>query len=912
VDVRPSERSATVTAALALLLSTAGHMMLETARDALFLARLPPSTLPWMYLIIAGLGLLLTKLLPQRKKSSTASIAMVVAAVVALVFWLLLDAPTRPGLYALFIWTGTFGAVVTVELWLLLGGVFDVGQAKRLFGLIGAGAVLGATLGAFVARTVAVNAGAKQLLIAAAITFAVAAVPTLLLERKAAAMTAEADDVRDPEAARDPVARRSLRDDLRLTLRDRYLFRIGVFLVLGTITLAVVDYIFKSTIADEVDKEKLAQAFATYYLGFNVLSLIVQVAFTGLGLRLLGVQRALYVLPALVVAASVGVFVVPTLVAAVALRSTDGALRHSLHRTTTELLFLPLQDAERRRAKPVIDLLAQRGGQALAAVGVLLLVQLGAKNRELAVVTIVFGLAWIAVGTRVGGPYVDAFRKRLRRGAIDIDDRVPDLDLGALEALFSALNSSKDAEVMGALDMLSAQGRGRLIPALILYHPSKEVVLRALGLLVDSGRTDFLPVTKRLLDHADAEVRSAALRARAKVANDRTELESMLDDPRPEMRATALVALGATGGSSKADSASQLGEMLQHQDPVVMFSVIRAMGAEPMAEFAPELIRVAARSSSGLVRSEAAVSLGRVATAFRETLPEIAEALLELLPQREEGPYARAALASLGEPALAMLDRYLRTPEARGPKAWAAVRALREFAPEATAPMLLHHLRESPDAIVRHRCLRYLKRLRAEFSHVVVDEGALVEIAKQTMREAVSFVELRVLLEREAAKSLARLTAAGQLLASLLVDKHAHAVTRMFMLLGLVHPAEDFDRVARGLSSKDSKIRASSRELCQNVVGPLLREQLSSLIDDVDDDTRLDQSLGRDRRKTVPYEELLRELALHAGELGVLARYHARELGIELGEEVALPEQDDSMFVRKIVEAQPVHAAHDA
>src|SRR5688572_24972174 len=39
-----------------------GHSMLETARDALFLSSLPASRLPWVYLVIAGLAVLVARL----------------------------------------------------------------------------------------------------------------------------------------------------------------------------------------------------------------------------------------------------------------------------------------------------------------------------------------------------------------------------------------------------------------------------------------------------------------------------------------------------------------------------------------------------------------------------------------------------------------------------------------------------------------------------------------------------------------------------------------------------------------------------------------------------------------------------------------------------------------------------------
>ena len=51
--VRPAERRLVFGATITLFGILAGHALLETARDALFLGRLPASQLPWVYLLIA-------------------------------------------------------------------------------------------------------------------------------------------------------------------------------------------------------------------------------------------------------------------------------------------------------------------------------------------------------------------------------------------------------------------------------------------------------------------------------------------------------------------------------------------------------------------------------------------------------------------------------------------------------------------------------------------------------------------------------------------------------------------------------------------------------------------------------------------------------------------------------------------
>jgi ATP:ADP antiporter, AAA family len=57
LDVRPEERRPAATAFLVLFGILAAHTVLETARDALFLARLPPSQLPpWMSDLVSGVS----------------------------------------------------------------------------------------------------------------------------------------------------------------------------------------------------------------------------------------------------------------------------------------------------------------------------------------------------------------------------------------------------------------------------------------------------------------------------------------------------------------------------------------------------------------------------------------------------------------------------------------------------------------------------------------------------------------------------------------------------------------------------------------------------------------------------------------------------------------------------------------
>ena len=62
----------------------------------------------------------------------------------------LADSARLPGIF--YVWVNCFGVIAPVQAWSFANSLFDTRQAKRLFGLIGAGASLGAMSAGVLAR----------------------------------------------------------------------------------------------------------------------------------------------------------------------------------------------------------------------------------------------------------------------------------------------------------------------------------------------------------------------------------------------------------------------------------------------------------------------------------------------------------------------------------------------------------------------------------------------------------------------------------------------------------------------------------------------------------------------------------------------------------------------------------------
>ena len=863
-DVRPDERRGAFSAFLTLFGILAAHTLLETARDALFLASLPPSQLPWLYLAMAALAVGLSQarwgVVSSLVGSARLSALLAACSAITFGFWLAGEGHHAWMVRALYIWTGIVGTLAGLQFWLVLGELYTISQAKRLYRLIGLGSLLGAVTGAGLARVLSGSLPSEHLILAAALALAVTALGPALMLRSARAFETPARPVHPTPAE----ALRFLRD-------QPYLTRLAGLVLLSTVALTLADYVFKSAVARHVPAEELGSFFGTFYMVLNLLALAMQLLVMGWLLRVVGLHRSLWVLPALLSLGAIGVAFGGGLLAALLLKGADGSLRHSLHRTGTELLYLPIPDSLRARAKPLIDVLGQRGGQALASIFILGELTLNRGDTVLAAAAALLGVVWIVWAAELKPHYIELFRRALREGALQDRVDVPDLDLGSLEALMAALNSADDAEVVAGLDLLEAEGRARLVPALILYHPSPSVVVRALHVFERSGRKDFVPIADRLLSHPDEEVRAVALRARTAAEPERRLLEAARHDASPLVRATARVGLVAHRWAP----VDVLDELMASGSHEARVALVRAVERRPTADFEPVLLRLAEDADAAVRRH---VAHAMEALRLERFLP----ALISMLAARETRVDARGALLSYGPAGLRRLDEALSDPQVPRDTRRQLPRAISSFAADAAARVLLKHLPGEADGMVRFHIIKALGRIGADHPEVRFEAKPLEEATARTVTTALRLVHWGLVFARGAAEHRRRVTPGHELLVTLFADKRTHAVERVFRLLSLQYRGEDFKRMHRGLRSPDAKVRAGSRELLENLLAPPLRDAVVALVDEVSDATRLLRGRAYYRPAPLGYEELLLQLLEQTSEtVRCIAAYHIAELDLK-------------------------------
>jgi hypothetical protein len=493
----------------------------------------------------------------------------------------------------------------------------------------------------------------------------------------------------------------------------------------------------------------------------------------------------------------------------------------------------------------------------------------------------VLSVAWLVLAWTIRPRYLDVFRETLRQGRADLSGDVPELDIGALEALISALSSRRDAEVLGALDLLADLNRIRLVPSLVLFHPSKTIVLRSLELFVQGERDDFVPVSDRLLEHADPEIRAAALRSRAAVDPDPEFLRAHLTAEHEELRATALVALASRGELDPNEQRVAFDAYATSEARRALAQAIAAVhdakthGARDAAARAPieEAAAKLARDDDPETRTcavEAIVALG--STSFGPLL-------VDLLRDRFVGLAAAEALGAMGDATIDLLDKTLDRTDADAETKWRVVHALARSSSERAVEILARRAVRTEDTGLRIRILRALRSVQASGARIPLDRADLVVLAEAAVAAGAKALSFRVAHGHLVKTRLdVAHTPGAELLKSLLRDKEIEAVDRVFLVLSLLHPGERLGRVQRGLDAPSPKTRASARELLENLLKGTLRDRVLAMVDDVDDETRLSR-IGTERTEET-YRELLEAMVEQGGELGALAIYHAKEAGL--------------------------------
>jgi AAA family ATP:ADP antiporter len=792
VDLRPGERRAFVGSFFVLLLTVAAHTLLETARDALFLSELPPQMLTWVYVTVALASLVVVPASAKLARAAGVKVGLVVSLLVTafVASWFRVRAPTPALVFALYV-LGTLSATLLVgQFWMLASLLFSPAEGRRLFGPLSAGGVLGAVAGASIASVLLELAPVRSLLGAAALFYFGAALVTTTVDVEA--RIAPAGGV--PFGAGLPELR-----------RHPFVLRLALMTALSVAASVVIDFLFKARVSSEISEKELGPFFARYQLVLNAASLVLQVIVSGPLVQRVGVVGLALFAPFLLALCGVAVAVSGTAFSlVVVLKATDAAVRNSLARVSTELLWAPVENAT--RARGAVDVIVTRGAQALAGallLGVGMRFDLTPETLTLSVVALL--TLWLAVGAGIRAPYIELFRRALQRDNFGRDFKLGELDLTSVETLVEALARPDPAEVIAAMNVLAERGRTRLVPALLLYHHDEEVLVRALQLFGSSGRKDWHALGERALDHPSPRVQQAAVRAFA-VAGVESVLLKVKEHPSASLRAFAALYLSQHGGRPL-DGHPLSFELFADDDAShsLKLAFIELLVAHPTPDATRLLLGFAELPALSSAATEALAQVGDV-----EAIPF----LVGRLRVAEDRVAARKGLVRLGEPALQALEAALSDSRVERRTRIHVPRSISVFKNPEAVRILLGVLANEEDGLVRYKALRGLQEIALSTS-LKIDRGVVLS---EILRNSAEHLRLHALHHVIGMELAGKMRSSVKLVLELLEDKIQQSRDRLARLLQVAHRGDDIPAIFAALESGDRRTRGRAVEFLDALI----------------------------------------------------------------------------------------------
>jgi AAA family ATP:ADP antiporter len=809
-----------------LFLTMASSVASKAARDALFLDRYRAVDLPYVDIAIAALvGIVAGLYIRIGHRTNLRNLLvgnLLFFASNALLFWWWAAVSVLESnllFIVLYVWVGVFSVLAPSQVWTLANYVMTTREAKRAFGFIGSGAILGWIVGGFATRTAVSRFGTESMLGFVALSLMGCSALVIYIWRHRPAYLGDGQPATGSERQTG-----GLWTSLGLVRDSPYLRAIAWLVLISAVATTVAGWQFKAIAKAAIPgTDDLAMFFGTFNMIAGLVSLVLQLLLTGRVLRTAGVGAALFIVPTAMMMGQVGIIILGTLVAAAMLKASDQVLRYSIDKATVELLYLPVPAAHTFRVKSFIDTVVYRVGDATGGLIVLAFAAaIGLSPREMAWIGIVLVAAWVGVALVARRQYVENLRESIHQHRVDFERAsVPLMDRDASRLISSRLKGST-REISYALSLFEMAHDRKVHPAVrgLLHHDQPEIRRQAISLLARAG---------------DGSVKD--------------EVEKLLSDASLDVRTEALLYLTAFDQVDPLERIGQLGDFDDFSIRAALVAFLARPGRTQNVEAAKLLLSKMVEESGAQdrrTRLEAAKLI--------EMLPDLFDRELRTLLDDDDVEVARTAIAAAGRlKKRVLIDRLidrLREPDL----ADAATAALAEFGDRIVGTLRDYLTDSQMPTEVRREIPKVLQAIATPAAQVVLTESVLDRDVVLRYHTIAALNKLgQAHPERSADRKLIEMVLGAeimghyrsyQVLATLgtsldetnpishgLDESMEKEAERIFRLLKILYPEYDMHSAHVGLQSADPVVHDNAVEFLDSVLPPEVRALIVPLFD---------------------------------------------------------------------------------
>ncbi|TVZ59250.1 AAA family ATP:ADP antiporter [Flavobacteriaceae bacterium MAR_2010_105] len=838
-------------------------LIVKPTISSLFLSELTSSALPLGYVLTAIMAVIgsffYDKALEKYPLNVIIDRTLIGSVISLILFGIAFNFNFNKGvlLFIPYVWVAIFGLLAASQFWILANLVYNVREAKRVFGFIGAGAIAGGIFGGYLTSILTRLLSTENLLFVAALFLSICIPITRRI------WTTEIATLNTFQVSK----RSSPKSDspFKLIKQSRLLSLIALVVGISVLIAKLVDYQYSDYASKLISNpDELTSFFGFWFSTLSVISLIIQLFLTKRIVGTFGVGKSLLWLPTGILIGSILLLIVPQLWVVVFIKIVDGSLKQSVNKAATELLSIPIPIDIKKKTKTFTDVVVDSIATGLA--GFILIFFINALNISstyISLIIIALISIWLYVIYQLKQEYVVSFKTLLEEPSPK-KEKASKKEIKVTSIIDTVLNVFKEGNEKQILHMLQKTLEvkdERFFYGIqqLLDHPSSDVKALAIENLYFLRTENVSTAISLLIHDQDQQVTTAAFRYLLKhhqkhnvelfdtylFSDDHTIANAALIGLSLELR-NNIQLQNRFNLSTKIERAlTQYQSLTDATDKTHKINAVLEAIGNARLESHYKVIKTHLNSENMEVLKVAILSASKT---FEH---QFISKIVSHLSVKDARKSAMEALFLYGEPIMDVLYKKIKNETIELEDAVFVIQIIEKFASQKAINTLIK-LTGDTEHVIKVEAIEALKRLKWNHSHLKIKDRFIVDkildechLYQNTLSVIHSQIVIQYKKKAQSPESQEENEARKRLI-QLLESRLDRQLERIFRFLGIKYPPNDVDSILPTILKGKEEQRIHAIEFLDNILDSQLKKELIPVAESI-----LVETISEEKIKTL-------------------------------------------------------------
>ncbi|MEX1381787.1 Npt1/Npt2 family nucleotide transporter [Lutibacter sp.] len=849
-DLKEDELKKTLLLQLNIFLLITTLLIVKPTINSLFLSELTSSALPLGYVLTAIMAIIgsyfYDKILEKKPLNKVIEGTLLGAVISLIIFGIAFTINIAGGLllYIPYIWVAIFGLLTASQFWILANLVYNVREAKRVFGFIGAGAIAGGIFGGYLTSLLATFIKTESLLFVAAILLAGCLPITKYIWRnEVVKLNSFQVSFRSNPKEESP---------FKLIKQSKLLSLIAIVIGLSVLVAKLVDYQYSDYASKFIeDPEKLTAFFGFWFSTLSVISLLVQLFLTQRIVGTFGVGKSLLWLPSGILIGSFLLLFTPQLWVIIAIKVVDGSLKQSVNKAATELLSIPIPIDIKKKTKTFTDVVVDSIATGLAGFILIFFINgLNISSTSISLIIITLISVWIYYIYHLRKEYIISFKDLLETSHSKKEKaakkEIPVTSI--IETVKKVFENGSESQIIHMLQKTLEAKDDRFFYSIkkLLNHDSTKVRALAIenlyylktenlciqieSMIYDKDQQITTDAFRYLLKHYDKD--SIEIFDKYLNVNDITIANAALVGLSLELRNNHVSQERFSLENRLRQALVQWQFMNSEEEKMnKMLAIIEAIGNSKSVNFYDIL-------QEQLTSKSLKLQITAILSAAKTLDQQFIDLIIDHLSGKDTRKTAIDALYSYGVPIIDILVKKVYKETIDIEDATHVIAVIEKFASQK-AITALKKLTDGTEHSVKIEAIEALKRLKWKYPNLYIKDRFIVDkILDECFlyQNTLSIIHSQIVIEYKQKGLLEEnieITKARNGLIHLLEQRLDRQLQRMFRFLGIKYPPNDVEPILNIILTGKEEQRLHAIEFLDNILNIQLKKELIPIAESI-------------------------------------------------------------------------------